>query len=332
MSSHITITLPDATTREFQAGVTGAEIAASIGAGLAKAALGIVVDGVARDLSTPIDEDATVAIVTGTSEQGREMLRHSTSHLLAQAVVDLFPGTKYAIGPAITDGFYYDFELPGGAHFSDGDLERIEARMRAFVAEDQRFERAEYDVASGTALFAHQPYKVDIIERAAAGDVSSEEAHDAAGGASAVSVYRNVVADGSVAYIDLCRGPHVPSTGKLGAFKLTKVAGAYWRGDEKRPMLQRIYGTAWESKAALAEHLQRVEEAERRDHRKLGTELDLFSFPEELGGGLAVWHPKGAAIRRVMEDYSRGARRSRIRVGVHPASGQGRSLGDQWTS
>ncbi|HEX2736677.1 MAG TPA: threonine--tRNA ligase, partial [Acidimicrobiia bacterium] len=305
MSGQITITLPDGSTREYAPGVTAADVAASIGKGLAKAALAATVDGEAVDLSRPIEHDATVAIITGGSDEGRELLRHSTSHVLAQAVFDLFPGAKYAIGPAIADGFYYDFELPGGAHFSDDDLERIESRMRELVKADQRFERAEYDTEAGHALFVDQPYKLEIIHRAAFGDVSEEEAGDAAGGASTVSVYRNLAADGSQTYLDLCRGPHVPSTGKLGAFKLMKVAGAYWRGDEKRPMLQRIYGTAWESKPALEEHLHRLAEAERRDHRKLGAELDLFSFPEELGGGLAVWHPKGAAVRRVLEDFSR---------------------------
>ncbi|MFN8035932.1 MAG: threonine--tRNA ligase [Acidimicrobiia bacterium] len=303
MTSPITITLPDGSTRRFEAGATGADVAASIGAGLAKAALAATVDGELVDLDRPIGHDATVAVVTGASDEGRELLRHSTSHLMAQAVFDLFPGAKYAIGPAIADGFYYDFELPDGGHFTEGDLDRIEARMRELVKADQRFERSEYSHDDGLALFADQPYKQEIIRRAAHGDVSEEEAGDVSG--STVSVYRNRSADGSEAYVDLCRGPHVPSTGKLGAFKLMKVAGAYWRGDEKRPMLQRIYGTAWESKAALGEHLHRLEEAERRDHRKLGTELDLFSFPEELGGGLAVWHPRGAAVRRILEDFSR---------------------------
>jgi threonyl-tRNA synthetase len=209
---------------------------------------------------------------------------------MAQAVCDLFPGAKYAIGPPVEDGFYYDFELPGGAHFSEDDLARIEARMREIVKEDQPFVREELSVQEGLSRFADQPFKVEIIE----GVDSSEGAVGAV-----VSTYRN---DG---WVDLCRGPHVPSTARLGAFKLMRVAGAYWRGDERRPMLQRIYGTAWESPQALAEHLHRLEEAERRDHRRLGTELDLFSFPEELGAGLAVWHPNGAMVRRVMEEYSR---------------------------
>ncbi|HEY3670640.1 MAG TPA: threonine--tRNA ligase [Acidimicrobiia bacterium] len=305
----ITITLPDGSTREHEPGVTAGEVAASIGRGLAKAALAAKVafgdgDDDWFDLNRPIDHDARVAIITPESDDGREVLRHSTAHVMAQAVSDLFPGAKYAIGPAISDGFYYDFELPDGQHFSDDDLERIEARMREIVKADEPFVREELDREHAIATFAEQPYKVEIIER-----VDPEDSGEIGEG-NVISVYRNPHAPdprygGSPEFVDLCRGPHVPSTKRLGAFKLTKVAGAYWRGDEKRPMLQRIYGTAWESKAALEEHLHRIEEAEKRDHRKLGAELDLFSFPDEIGSGLAVFHPKGGAIRRVMEDYSR---------------------------
>ncbi len=294
----ITITLPDGSTREHEQAVTAGEIAASVGRGLAKAALAARVDDEWYDLDRPIDHDARVAIITPDSDDGREVLRHSTAHVMAQAVTDLFPGAKYAIGPAIDDGFYYDFELPNGAHFSDDDLGRIEARMREIVKADERFERDELDREHAIATFADQPYKVEIIERVDPGDRSE------VGEGNVISVYRNP-RDGQAPFVDLCRGPHVPSTKRLGAFKLTKVAGAYWRGDEKRPMLQRIYGTAWESKAALEEHLHRLEEAEKRDHRKLGAELDLFSFPDEIGSGLAVFHPKGGTIRRIMEDYSR---------------------------
>jgi threonyl-tRNA synthetase len=305
----ITITLPDGTARDYEQGVTAGEIAASIGRGLAKAALAakVTVDGAGEpewyDLTRPIESDAGVAIVTPESDDGRDVLRHSTAHVMAQAVADLFPGAKYAIGPAIVDGFYYDFELPDGAHFSDDDLERIEARMREIVKADEPFVREELSRERAVATFADQPYKIEIIER-----VDPEDSAEIGDG-QVISVYRNPRAAtaefGGDEFVDLCRGPHVPSTKRLGAFKLTKVAGAYWRGDEKRPMLQRIYGTAWESKAALEEHLHRLEEAEKRDHRKLGAELDLFSFPEEIGSGLAVFHPKGGTIRRVMEDYSR---------------------------
>ncbi len=304
MGDTITITLPDGSAKELPRGATAGDVAASIGKGLAKAAVAATVDGEEVDLTRPIEHDASVAIITANSDAGREVLRHSTSHLMAQAVFDLFPGAKYAIGPAISDGFYYDFELPDGQHFSETDLERIEARMREIVAEDEPFVREEYDFDRGLELFADQPFKQEIIRNVSSGAADDEDAGEVTGDGT-VGVYKNLHADGSVAYVDLCRGPHVPSTGKLGAFKLTKVAGAYWRGDEKRPMLQRIYGTAWENDKALKEHLHRLEEAERRDHRKLGAELDLFSFPEEIGSGLAVFHPKGGTIRRIMEDYSR---------------------------
>jgi len=299
----ITITFPDGSTRDVVRGTTPADLATGIGPRLAKAALAARVDDEWYDLGRPIEHDAKVAIVTPDSDDGREVLRHSTAHVMAQAVLDLFPGAQYAIGPAIADGFYYDFSLPDGRHFTDDDLARIEARMREIVKADESFVREELDRDDALALFADQPYKREIIDRVDPGD-SSE-----VGEGSVISVYRNPrAADeryGATEFVDLCRGPHVPSTKRLGAFKLTKVAGAYWRGDEKLPMLQRIYGTAWESKAALEEHLHRLEEAEKRDHRKLGAELDLFSFPDEIGSGLAVFHPKGGTIRRLMEDYSR---------------------------
>jgi len=294
----VNVKLPDGSQREYPRGVTAAEIAASIGKRLAKDALAAKVDGEWVDLDRPIEHDAAVTIVTPASPDGREVLRHSTAHVMAQAVTDLFPGARYAIGPAIEDGFYYDFELPDGRHFTEDDLGRIEARMREIVAADEPFVREEVSRDEGLRLFADQPYKVEIIER-----VDPEVASEVGEG-SLISVYRNP-RNGDGAFVDLCRGPHVPSTKRLGAFKLMRVAGAYWRGDEKRPMLQRIYGTAWESQAALDAHLHQLEEAERRDHRKLGVELDLFSFPGEIGSGLAVFHPKGGTVRRLMEDYSR---------------------------
>ena len=297
--SEITITLPDGSQRSFPEGITAADVAASIGKGLAKAAVAAVVDGDERDLDAPLPDHASVAIVTTSSEEGRHVLRHSTSHVMAQAVTQLFPGAKFSIGPAIADGFYYDFELPGGRTFSDDDLVAVEARMREIIQADQPFVRSELPAAEALELFADQPYKREIIERVTGGAADGVDA-DEVGTSGTVSVYRN-----TPEFVDMCRGPHVPSTGRLGSFKLMKVAGAYWRGNEKGPMLQRIYGTAWESKAALDEHLHRLEEAEKRDHRKLAAELDLLSFPSELGGGLAVWHPKGAAIRKLMEDYSR---------------------------
>ena len=304
MSEQITVKLPDGSTREYASGSTPAEVAASIGKGLAKAAVAAKADGEWVDLSRPLDHHVALQIVVPDSDEGREVLRHSTAHVMAEAVTRLFPGAKVAIGPAIADGFYYDFDLPEGKTFSDDDLGRIEDEMRAIVKADQRFERSELTYDDALALFADQPYKREIIEKVRSGAADADDAGEAGGDDAGVSVYRNVV-HGQVAFTDLCRGPHVPSTSKLGAFKLLKVAGAYWRGNEKGPMLQRIYGTAWESKAALAEHLRRLEEAERRDHRKLGVELDLFSFPEEIGSGLAVFHPKGALVRRIMEEYSR---------------------------
>ncbi len=292
----LSVRLPDGSTRELAAGSTGADVALAIGKRLAKDALAVRIDGVEADLTQAIPDGALVEILTPTTPAGREILRHSTAHVLAQAVVRLWPGAHFAIGPVIDDGFYYDFELPDGQRFSDDDLERIEAQMREIIKEEQPFVRSEHSIDEGRALFQDQPYKVEIIDAVAAG----QSEVDASGDASVVSAYKN-----TEGFTDLCRGPHVPSTGKLGNFKLMRVAGAYWRGDEKRPQLQRIYGTAFESVAALNEHLFRLEEAERRDHRKLGEQLDLFSFPDELGSGLAVFHPKGGTIRRVMEDYSR---------------------------
>jgi threonyl-tRNA synthetase len=290
--SDISVKLPDGSERSLPEGSTAADLAAAIGPRLAKSALIATVDGEQRDLSTPLPDGATVGIITDTTPIGLETLRHSTAHVLAQAVLELFPGATYAIGPAIDNGFYYDFDLPNGQTFSQDDLSRIEAKMRDIVKADQPFVRSELPAPEALELFHDHPYKQEIIERVDASEVSGD---------GVVSVYRN-----TEAFFDMCRGPHVPSTGRLGHFALQRVAGAYWRGDHDRPMLQRIYGTAWASKKDLEEHLRRLEEAEKRDHRRLAAELDLVSWPEELGPGLAVWHPKGATVRRVMEDYSRG--------------------------
>ncbi len=291
MADTITISLPDGASKQLPAGATGADLAAAIGPRLAKAAVAVVVEGAEADLGAPLPDGARVSVVTADTDPGRHVLRHSTAHVLAQAVTQLWPGARYAIGPPIEDGFYYDFELPGGERFSSDDLGRIEERMRAIVAEDQPFVREEHSVAEGLELFAEQPYKQEII--------SGVEPAEGAG-AGVVSAYRN-----GPGFVDLCRGPHVPSTSRLGHFKLLEVAAAYWRGDERRPQLQRIYGTAWESASALEAHLHRLEEAAKRDHRRLGAELDLFHFPPEIGGGLAVFHPKGAMVRKLMEDYAR---------------------------
>ncbi len=289
--SVITVSLPDGSERTLPAGSTAADLAADIGPGLAKAALIAEVDGAETDLDTPLADGAKVSIVTAQSDQGRYTLRHSTAHVLAQAVLELYPGATFAIGPPIENGFYYDFDLPAGKTLSDDDLDEIEAKMRDIIAADQPFVRGETDAAGARDMFAAHPYKRELIDTADGSEV---------GGDGVISYYRN-----SDSFVDMCRGPHVPSTGRLEHFKLMNVAGAYWRGDEKRPMLQRIYGTAWATKKELAEHLHRLEEAAKRDHRKLANELDLLSFPSELGGGLAVWHPKGARIRKIMEDYSR---------------------------
>jgi threonyl-tRNA synthetase len=299
MAATVTVRLPDGSERTLPAGATAADLAAAIGPRLAKAALAAKIDGRLVDLRAVLPDGAEVAVVTPESDDGREIIRHSTAHIMAQAVVRLWPGARYAIGPVIDDGFYYDFELPGGAHFSEDDLARIDSEMRKVIAEDQPFVRREHPIDEGLAIFDDQPYKQEIIRAVARG---ADEVDAAVGtdGASVVSTYEN-----TKAFVDLCRGPHVPSTGRLGHFRLMRVAGAYWRGDVHREQLQRIYGTAWESEAALAAYLHRLEEAERRDHRKLGHELDLFSFPEEVGSGLPVFHPKGGIVRLAMEDYSR---------------------------
>jgi len=292
------VELPDGSLRTLTPGSTALDLAKAIGSRLAKDALAARVNGELVDLSTPLNGGERVAIVTPASDEGRDVLRHSSAHVMAQAVTRLWPGAHYAIGPAIRDGFYYDFELPDDGHFSDDDLERVDAEMRVIIAEDQPFTRSEYSIKEGLAIFKDQPFKIEIIGAVASG--GSEEDLAEAGSDSLISTYSN-----TSAFVDLCRGPHVPSTARLGHFKLTRVAGAYWRGDEHKPQLQRIYGTAWESKDALAAHLTQLEEAEKRDHRRLGHEMDLFSFPSEIGPGLAVFHPKGGIIRRVLEEYSR---------------------------
>jgi len=261
----------------------------------------LLVDEAQRDLADVPPVGSSVEVVTMDTDAGREVLRHSTAHVLAQAVLRLWPGAKYSIGPPIADGFYYDFEVE--RPFTPDDVEAIEAEMRSIVKANQRFERAELERDEALALFADQPYKIEIIEGVAAGAEALEQ-QGAEG--EVISIYTNREGDSEQpAFVDLCRGPHLPGTGRIKAFKLLRTAGAYWRGDEKRPMLQRIYGTAWENKQALEDHLHRLEQAEQRDHRKLGRELDLYSWPEEIGSGLAVWHPKGAVIRKELEDLAR---------------------------
>ncbi|HEX7246970.1 MAG TPA: threonine--tRNA ligase [Actinomycetota bacterium] len=283
-----TLTLPEGASVELPEGEP-------VGAVLPKGTIAARVDGELRDLAFVPAGPAIVEPIAPSSDDGLHVLRHSTAHVLAQAVCDLYPGAAYAIGPAVADGFYYDFDLPEPVHASD--LVKIEQRMRRIVKRNQRFVREEVAREEAIERLRDQPFKLEIIE--GIGSATDEEAASEAAAGDVVSLYSN---DG---WVDLCMGPHVPHTGMLGAFKLTNVAGAYWRGDEHNPQLTRIYGTAWANQDDLDAYLHRLEEAERRDHRTLGHDLDLFSFPEEIGSGLAVFHPKGGLVRRLMEDYSR---------------------------
>ncbi len=280
----IAVTLPDGSVREYEAPVTVADVAQSIGAGLAKAALAGKVDDKLVDLSHVIDADAKVAIITTKSPEALELIRHSTSHLMAQAVKELFPQAEVTIGPAIENGFYYDFKFERA--FTPEDLQKVEARMQELVKKDIPIERYTLPREEAIAYFKSigEHYKAEIIEDIPEGEV--------------LSLYRQ----GD--FTDLCRGPHVPSTGKLKVFKLMKVAGAYWRGDSNNEMLQRIYGTAWCTKEEQAAYLHMLEEAERRDHRRLGKELDLFHLQEEAPG-MIFWHAKGWALWQVVEQYMR---------------------------
>ncbi len=281
----VAITLPDGSVRPFDKPVMGADLAASIGPGLAKAALAIKVDGKMLDLATTLDKDATVAIVTTKDPDALELLRHDCAHVMAEAVKELYPETQVTIGPAIENGFYYDFARP--TPFTTDDLPRIEARMREIVDRNEPIVREVWDRSDAIRFFKDQGehYKAEIIEAIPAGEP--------------VSLYRQ----GD--FIDLCRGPHLPSTGKLGkAFKLMKLAGAYWRGDSKNEMLQRIYGTCWADEKQLKAHLTMLEEAEKRDHRRLGREIGLYHFQDEAIGSV-FWHPKGWTLWRTVERYMR---------------------------
>jgi threonyl-tRNA synthetase len=259
-----------------------------VGSVLPPDAIAARVDGELRDLSFVPDGDADIEAVTPGSDDGLHVLRHSTSHVMAQAVCRLFPGARYAIGPAIHDAFYYDFELPRA--LSSDDLPAIEDEMRRIIEADQPFVRDELSWDEALERFADQPFKQEIVRELDEGEVAEGES---------VTLYRNDD------WVDLCLGPHVPSTRRLGAFRLTSVAGAYWRADQSREQLQRVYGTAWATQEDLEAHLHRLEEAERRDHRRLGVQLDLFSSPDELGPGLWVWHPRGGIFRKQLEDWVR---------------------------
>jgi threonyl-tRNA synthetase len=260
------------------------------------------VNGQLRDLAWALAEGDEVEPVTADSPAGRSVIRHSTAHVLAQAVQQAFPEAKLGIGPPVENGFYYDFQVDRA--FTPEDLKAVESRMRDIVKQGQRFVRREVTDADARAELAHEPFKLELI--GIKGKTGSDDEASAEVGAGVLTIYDNVDAKtGELRWKDLCRGPHVPSTRQIPAFKLMRNAGAYWRGSEKNPQLQRIYGTAWESRAAQDDYLKMLEEAERRDHRKLGAELDLFSFPEEIGSGLPVFHPKGGIIRRELENYSR---------------------------
>ncbi len=238
------------------------------------------------------------------SPDGHDILRHSAAHVMAQAVQELFPDARLGIGPPIENGFYYDFDVE--TPFVPEDLDKIETRMRKIIKEGQRFSRRVTTDADALTELKDEPYKIELI--GLKGGVATSEVAEGASvevGAGELTIYDNVRRNGDVAWSDLCRGPHLPTTKRIPAFKLMRSAAAYWRGDEKNKQLQRIYGTAWESKEALEEHLHRIEEAERRDHRKLGRDLDLYCFPDEIGSGLPVFHPKGGVIKREMEDYVR---------------------------
>ncbi len=283
--SEIQLRLPDGQDRKYASGITGQEVAEKIGSRLAKDALAIKIDGHLQDLNIPVERNAEVAIVTFDVPEGREVYWHSTSHLLAHAVKQLFPQAKLAIGPAIDEGFYYDFDLD--RPFTPEDLEKIEQKMAGLVKAATKITRKTLSKAEALAFFENkgETYKVELINELPDNDT--------------ISIYEQ----GD--FSDLCRGPHIPSTAKIKAFKLLSIAGAYWRGSEKNKMLQRIYGISFPAKDALDAYVARLEEIKRRDHRKLGKELDLFSLSDEVGGGLVLWHPRGALIRKTIEDFWR---------------------------
>lgn len=283
----ITITLPDGKKMEFTTPVTGLDVATSIGPGLAKAAIAVIVDGDMIDLSREIKADAEISIITRDSDEALELIRHDTAHVMAEAVQELFPGTQVTIGPCIENGFFYDFAREGGEPFSTEDLQAIEKKMRQIIGKDEAFVREVWDRDDAIKHFEDigESYKAEIIR-------DLPEGED-------VSVYRQGE------WYDLCRGPHLPSTKHIGnAFKLMSVAGAYWRGDSNNAMLQRIYGTAWRNDKELKAYLTMLEEAEKRDHRKLGREMDLFHLQEEAMGSV-FWHPKGYTIWKELETYIR---------------------------
>ena len=279
------IVLPDGSVKELEEGATVADVAASIGAGLARAALAGIVDDTPVDLDAVVSDGDSVAIVTAKSDEGLELMRHSTAHLLAAALTDMYPGVKFGVGPAIENGFYYDIELPEGVTVSPDDFAAIEARMAEIAKSGAAIVRREVSRDEAREIFADQPLKLELID-----ELPEDET---------ISIYQ--LGD----FTDLCRGPHVPDTGKLGAYKLTKVAGAYWKGDSDNEMLTRIYGTAFFSKKELEEYLHNLEEAEKRDHRKLGRELGIYMMEPMAGVGLPLYLPKGARVIRTLQEWLR---------------------------
>jgi threonyl-tRNA synthetase len=310
VSATIDVTLPDGSVRTLSEGATGADLAADIGPGLAKAALAYQVGGETLDLTRPLADGAAVSIVTSTSDDGLELMRHSTAHVMAQAVMDLFGGAsvRLGIGPTIKNGFYYDFDFDDGRRLREEDLVAIEQRMAAIIAADQPFVREE--LARDDALSHWESrgdrYKCDLIR-----GIPADET---------VSFYHNAdAASGEDAFVDLCRGPHVPSTGRLADvhFKLLSIAGAYWQGDETKPMMQRVYAACFSGKKALKRHLNNLEEAVKRDHRRLGKELKLFHFSDDVGPGLPLWLPRGTIVLDALVDYLKA---EQVRRGYLPVA------------
>ncbi len=300
------ITFPDGTNRDYDSGTTLAQIAESIGSGLARVSLAASVNGTLLDMDTPVNEDSDVRFVTFKDDDGVDIFRHSSSHVMAQAIKRLYPDAALAIGPPIEDGFYYDIDLDKS--LNEDDLKKIEVEMKKIVSEKVPFTREVLQKDEAIALFEQlgESYKIELIN----------ELED-----DSVTVYRQ----GD--FVDMCRGPHIPDTGHCKSFKLLHTAGAYWRGDEKNKMLQRLYGTSWTDKKALKEYLTRIEEARKRDHRKLGRELDLFSIEEEAGPGLVIWHPRGAMLRTILEDFEK---REHLKRGYQIVMGPQMLKADLW--
>jgi len=292
----LNITLPDGSVRQFVDGATGYDVAAGISEGLARNALGVRVNGEVRDLHRPIEQDAEVAILTWNDTDGKSTFWHSSAHLLAEALEALYPGVKLGIGPSIENGFYYDIDLGEGRTISTDDLPEVEKKMLELAKKKSQFERKEISKADAIAYFTEKqdPYKLDLLERLDDGSITFYTQGD---------------------FTDLCRGPHIPDTSPIKAVKLLNVAGAYWRGDEKNKQLTRIYGITFPKAKELTEYLERLEEAKRRDHRKLGKELELFTFSEKVGAGLPLWLPKGTALREKLEQF---LRRAQLRAGYQP--------------